>query len=47
VYKSQPDILPAGESVLWALAKQHNLPGLRYPAEDDVYEKPILDRLGP
>ena len=46
VYKSQPDILPAGESVLWALAKQQNVPGLRYPAEDDVHEKPILDRLG-
>ena len=29
-----------------ALARQHGMPGLRYPAEDDVYEKPILDRLG-
>jgi hypothetical protein len=41
----RPDILPAGESILWALAKQKGVPGLRYPAEDDVYEKPILDRL--
>jgi len=46
VYSLHPDILPAGESVLWALAKQHGVSGLRYPAEDDVYEKPILDRLG-
>jgi peptidoglycan-N-acetylglucosamine deacetylase len=46
VYGVRPDTLPAGESVLWALAKQKGVPGLRYPAEDDVYEKPILDRLG-
>jgi peptidoglycan-N-acetylglucosamine deacetylase len=46
VYAVRPDILPAGESVLWALAKQKGVAGLRYPAEDDVYEKPILDRLG-
>jgi peptidoglycan/xylan/chitin deacetylase (PgdA/CDA1 family) len=45
VYAMHPDILPSGESVLWALAKQKGVPGLRYPAEDDVYEKPILDRL--
>jgi peptidoglycan-N-acetylglucosamine deacetylase len=45
VYGMRPDILPAGESILWALAKQKGIPGLRYPAEDDVYEKPILDRL--
>jgi len=46
VYRMRPDILPAGESILWALAKQKGVPGLRYPGEDDVYEKPILDRLG-
>jgi peptidoglycan/xylan/chitin deacetylase (PgdA/CDA1 family) len=45
VYAMRPDILPAGESILWALAKQKGIPGLRYPGEDDVYEKPILDRL--
>lgn len=45
VYAMRPDILPAGESILWALAKQKGVPGLRYPAEDDVYEKAILDRL--
>ena len=45
VYAMRPDILPAGESILWALAKQKGIPGLRYPGEDDRYEKPILDRL--
>jgi peptidoglycan/xylan/chitin deacetylase (PgdA/CDA1 family) len=45
VYEMRPDILPAGESILWSLAKQKRIPGLRYPGEDDVYEKPILDRL--
>jgi peptidoglycan-N-acetylglucosamine deacetylase len=46
LYGMRPATLPAGESILWSLAKQANLPGLRYPAEDEVYEKPILDRLG-
>lgn len=46
VYKAEPDILPAGESILWALAKQKHVPDLRWPGEDDRYEKPILDRLG-
>ena len=46
LYAMRPDIVPAGESILWALAKQKGLPGLRYPGEDDIYEKPILDRLG-
>jgi peptidoglycan/xylan/chitin deacetylase (PgdA/CDA1 family) len=45
VYVMRPNTLPAGESVLWALAKEKGLPGLRYPAEDDQYEKPILDSL--
>jgi peptidoglycan/xylan/chitin deacetylase (PgdA/CDA1 family) len=45
IYGMRPGILPAGESILWALAKQKGIPGLRYPGEDDVYEKPILDRL--
>jgi peptidoglycan-N-acetylglucosamine deacetylase len=46
LYAMQPTTLPAGESVLWALAKQAGVPSLRYPAEDDIYEKPILDGLG-
>ena len=46
LYAMQPATLPAGESILWGLAKQAGIRGLRYPAEDDIYEKPILDRLG-
>jgi len=40
--------VPAGESLLWALAKETGKFDslLRYPGEDDVYEKPKLDRLG-
>ena len=45
LYAMRPKTLPAGESILWALAKEQGVAGLRYPAEDDTYEKPILDRL--
>lgn len=45
VYGMRPNILPAGESLLWALAKERGVSGLRSPGEDDIYEKPILDRL--
>jgi peptidoglycan-N-acetylglucosamine deacetylase len=48
VFTRQPDTAPAGESLVWALAKETGRydATLRYPGEDDVYEKPILDRLG-
>lgn len=48
VFSREPDIVPAGESLIWALAKETGRfdANLRYPGEDDVYEKPILDRLG-
>jgi peptidoglycan/xylan/chitin deacetylase (PgdA/CDA1 family) len=48
VFQRQPDTVPAGESLIWALAKETGRfeDRLRYPGEDDVYEKPILDRLG-
>ncbi len=45
VYALRPDTLPAGESILWALAREKGVPGLRYPGEDESYEQPILDRL--
>ncbi len=47
VYQRQPNILPAGESLIWALAKESGkFEGeLRYPGEDDVYEKPRMDAL--
>lgn len=46
VYALEPGVLPAGESLLWSLAKAKGLPGLRYPGEDGGYEKPRLDALG-
>ncbi len=46
VYALRPSILPAGESIVWSLAKEAGVADLRYPAEDDVYEKPLLDALG-
>ncbi len=46
VYAMRPAVLPAGESIVWSLAKQAGVAGLRYPAEDDVYEKLKLDRVG-
>jgi len=46
LYRETPAVLPAGESIIWALAKQANYPGLRYPAENDVYEEPLLRARG-
>ena len=46
VYAMRPTGLPAGESLLWALARDAGVPDLRYPAEDEVHEKPLLDGLG-
>lgn len=48
VFSSTPRILPAGESILWALAKQAGKFDslLRYPGEDGEYEKEKMDRLG-
>jgi hypothetical protein len=48
VYQRQPNILPAGESLIWALAKESgNFDSvLRYPGEDDTYENPKMDALG-
>jgi peptidoglycan/xylan/chitin deacetylase (PgdA/CDA1 family) len=45
VYALQPETLPAGEGIIWALAKQRGVEALRYPAEDGEYEKPLLDAL--
>ncbi len=48
VFERQPDTVPAGESLIWALAKETGRfeSELRYPGEDDVYEEPVLKRLG-
>jgi len=47
VYEQQPKILPAGESLIWALAKENGRfeKELRYPGEDEVYENPRMDAL--
>jgi len=48
VFKAEPDIAPAGESLVWALAKQSGKFDklLRYPGEDGAYEKARMDALG-
>ena len=48
VFASEPQIAPAGESLVWALAKETGRfeSELRYPGEDDVYEAPKLTKLG-
>lgn len=48
IYRSQPKTVPAGESLVWALAKETGRfeNHLRYPGEDDVYERPKMDALG-
>ena len=46
LYAQTPTALPAGESIVWALAKQAGAPDLRYPAEDGQYEQRGLDALG-
>jgi peptidoglycan/xylan/chitin deacetylase (PgdA/CDA1 family) len=46
IYRERPKILPAGEGVVWALAKERGIEGLRYPGEDDTYENPEMERQG-
>lgn len=48
LFSKNPDYIPAGESLIWALAQvSPKFAGkLRYPGEDDIYEKAKLDRLG-
>lgn len=47
-FRSQPKTLPAGESLVWALAAETGRfkDRLRYPGEDDVYEEPKMNALG-
>ncbi len=48
IYKQEPKNIPAGESLIWALAKESGKYNdiLRYPGEDSKYEKDKMDRLG-
>jgi peptidoglycan-N-acetylglucosamine deacetylase len=46
VFDEQPTVLPAGDSLVLALAVQKGKAKLpRYPPEDGVYEAPAMDRL--
>jgi len=46
VFDEQPRVLPAGQSLIWSLAKAKGVPDLRYPGEDSAYEKAALDAAG-
>lgn len=48
IFNSNPTNVPAGESLIWALAKQSGKFDsiLRYPAEDGEFEKEKMDKLG-
>jgi peptidoglycan/xylan/chitin deacetylase (PgdA/CDA1 family) len=48
VFSAAPKIVPAGESIIWALAKETGKfeKLLRYPGEDSEYEKAAMDKLG-
>ncbi|MEW6130292.1 MAG: polysaccharide deacetylase family protein [Acidobacteriota bacterium] len=48
LFAVEPNNLPAGEGIIWALAKATGKFDklLRYPAEDSEYEKPLMDKLG-
>lgn len=48
MFKAQPSVVPAGESIVWSLAKEKGTiaKSLRYPAEDGVYEEARMNKLG-
>ncbi len=48
IYKSSPNVEPAGESLIWSLAKESGKfeNQLRYPAEDSRYEEDKMNQLG-
>ena len=48
VFASKPNVIPAGESLIWSLAKEKGTLAkpLRYPAEDSAYEAARMTKLG-
>jgi len=48
VFSAKPKVLPAGESIVWSIAKEKGTiaKSLRYPAEDGQYENARMDKLG-
>jgi len=39
-------MLPAGESIIWSIAKSKGDQSLRYPGEDGTYEDKRMKKLG-
>ena len=48
VFASRPNVIPAGQSLIWSLAKEKGTlaKSLRYPAEDSRYEAARMKKLG-
>ena len=48
VFASKPNVIPAGQSLIWSLAKEKGTLAkeLRYPAEDSTYEAARMKKLG-
>lgn len=48
VFEMIPDIVPAGESIIWGLARESGKfdDVIRYPAEDSPYEEERMNQLG-
>jgi peptidoglycan/xylan/chitin deacetylase (PgdA/CDA1 family) len=48
IFRAEPNTLPAGESIVWSLAKEKGTiaKSLRYPAEDGDYETARMNKLG-
>lgn len=48
VFLAQPKVVPAGESIIWSMAKEKGTIAktLRYPAEDSMYENKRMNKLG-
>jgi hypothetical protein len=48
IFSAEPKIVPAGESIVWAIAKELGKfeSVLRYPGEDSEYENARMDELG-
>ena len=48
IFTARPNVLPAGESIVWSLAKEKGTIAktLRYPAEDSEYENKRMNKLG-
>jgi peptidoglycan/xylan/chitin deacetylase (PgdA/CDA1 family) len=48
IFNAEPKVVPAGESIVWSLAKENGTIAktLRFPAEDGEYEQARMNKLG-